>query len=215
MLYGLPHQTTRVLVETLLKVLQLEPDRIALFGYAHVPWMKRHQRLIDEAALPDADERFRGSQLAAELITSWGYQRIGIDHFALPDDPLAVAARAGRLHRNFQGYTDDACEVLIGLGASAIGRLPQGYVQNAVPVDDYARRSRRAQLPVTRGIALDQDDRGARLRDRAADVRLPPDGRGDPPPLRRRRRAACSPTRSASRRPTATGLSLRRKARSG
>ena len=93
-LYGLPHQSTRVLIETLLKVLQLQPDRIALFGYAHVPWLKRHQRLIDEAALPGAAERFRASHLASELMVAWGYERIGIDHFALPDDPLAV--RRGR-----------------------------------------------------------------------------------------------------------------------
>ena len=158
-LYGLPHQSIRVLIETLLKVLRLGPDRIALFGYAHVPWLKRHQRLIDETALPDASERFRASRLAAELMIAWGYERIGIDHFALPGDPLAAAARAGRLHRNFQGYTDDDCEVLIGLGASAIGRLPQGYVQNAVPVDEYARRIAAGELPVTRGIELDREDR--------------------------------------------------------
>ncbi len=113
-LYGLPHQSTRILVETLLKVLRLEPNRIALFGYAHVPWLKRHQRMIDESALPGTEERFRASQLAAELIRAWGYQPIGIDHFALPDDSLAIAARAGRLHRNFQGYTDDECDALIG-----------------------------------------------------------------------------------------------------
>ncbi len=140
-LYGLPHQSTRILMETLLKVLQLEPNRVALFGYAHVPWLKRHQRLIDEAALPGAAERFSASHLASELMVAWGYERIGIDHFALPDDALAVAARAGRLRRNFQGYTDDACEVLIGLGASAISCLPQGYAQNAVPVDEYMRTS--------------------------------------------------------------------------
>ena len=158
-LYGLPHQSTRVLIETLLKVLRLEPNRIALFGYAHVPWLKRHQSMIDAAALPDAAERFRASQLAAELVVSWGYQRIGIDHFALPDDPLAVAVRAGRLRRNFQGYTEDDCEVLIGLGASAISRLPQGYVQNAVPVEEYARRVSAGELAATRGIALDMEDR--------------------------------------------------------
>jgi oxygen-independent coproporphyrinogen III oxidase len=158
-LYGLPHQSTRVLIETLLKVLQLQPDRIALFGYAHVPWLKRHQRLIDEAALPGAQERFRASHLASELMIAWGYERIGIDHFALPDDPLAVAARSGRLHRNFQGYTSDDCEALIGLGASAISRLPQGYVQNAVPVDEYSRRVAAGELAVTRGIELQREDR--------------------------------------------------------
>ncbi len=158
-LYGLPHQSTRILIETLLKVLQLQPNRVALFGYAHVPWLKRHQRLIDEAALPGAVERFRASNLAADLMVAWGYERIGIDHFALPDDSLTVAARAGRLRRNFQGYTDDTCEALIGLGASAISRLPQGYVQNAVPVDEYARRVQGGDLAATRGVALDQDDR--------------------------------------------------------
>jgi oxygen-independent coproporphyrinogen-3 oxidase len=158
-LYGLPHQTAKVLIGTLIKVLQLKPDRIALFGYAHVPWLKRHQGLIDEKALPDAAERFHASQLAADLISSWGYERIGIDHFALPDDPLAGAARRGRLHRNFQGYTTDECEALIGLGASAIGRLPQGYVQNAVPVDEYAQKVSAGAFAVSRGVAFGGEDR--------------------------------------------------------
>lgn len=158
-LYGLPHQSTRLLVKTLVGVLDLEPDRIALFGYAHVPWMKRHQALIEEAALPDAAARFRGSQLASDLVTAWGYERIGLDHFALPHDPLVQAARTGQLRRNFQGYTDDSCEVLLGLGATAVGRLPQGYVQNAVPVDEYARRVAARRLPVTRGVALAAEDR--------------------------------------------------------
>jgi oxygen-independent coproporphyrinogen-3 oxidase len=159
LLYGLPYQTTRALVETLIKVLQLQPNRIALFGYAHVPWLKRHQRMIDEAVLPGAGDRFRASHLAAELMVAWGYERIGIDHFALPDDPLAFAARTGRLRRNFQGYTDDDCEVLIGLGASAISRLPQGYVQNAVPTEDYARRVEGGALAAVRGVALETEDR--------------------------------------------------------
>jgi oxygen-independent coproporphyrinogen-3 oxidase len=159
LLYGLPHQSTRLLVKTLVNVLELLPDRIALFGYAHVPWMKRHQALIEESALPDAAARFRGSQLASDIVTAWGYERIGIDHFALPHDPLAIAARGGRLRRNFQGYTDDSCDVLLGLGASAVGRLPQGYVQNAVPVDEYSRGVAAGRLPVTRGVALGEEDR--------------------------------------------------------
>ncbi len=159
LLYGLPHQSTQLLVKTLVNVLELLPDRIALFGYAHVPWMKRHQAMIEESALPDARTRLSGSQLGSDLMTAWGYERIGIDHFALPHDPLAVAARGGRLKRNFQGYTDDSCDVLLGVGASAIGRLPQGYVQNAVPVDDYGRRVEEGRLPVTRGVALGAEDR--------------------------------------------------------
>jgi oxygen-independent coproporphyrinogen III oxidase len=109
--------------------------------------------------LPGAAERFRASRLASELMVAWGYDRIGIDHFALPNDSLAVAARSGRLRRNFQGYTSDNCEALVGLGASAISRLPQGYAQNAVPVDEYMRRVTGGQIAVTRGIELDQDDR--------------------------------------------------------
>lgn len=158
-LYGLPHQTAETLTKTLLKVLSLDPDRIALFGYAHVPWLKKHQAMIQEADLPGPIDRFDESQLAADLITAWGYQRIGMDHFAQPDDALAVAARAGRLRRNFQGYTADESEVVIGLGASAVGRLPQGYVQNIVPTGEYERRVGEYQLPVARGFALDPDDR--------------------------------------------------------
>ena len=170
LLYGLPHQSTRLLVKTLVNVLELLPERIALFGYAHVPWLKRHQRLIDETALPDAEARFRGSQLAADLVTAWGYERIGIDHFALPHDPLAVASRAGQLRRNFQGYTDDTCEVLLGLGASAVGRLPQGYVQNAVPVEEYSRRVGSSDLPGHARRGAPRRRPCARLRHRAPDV---------------------------------------------
>jgi len=158
-LYGLPRQSTIALTKTLLKVLSLEPERIALFGYAHVPWLKKHQAMIEETDLPHPMERFRGAQLAAELLSAFGYQRIGIDHFAKPDDSLSTAARAGQLRRNFQGYTDDDCEAVIGLGASAISRLPQGYVQNAVPVSEYGQLLNERVLPVTRGFELGAEDR--------------------------------------------------------
>ncbi len=129
-LYGLPHQTEDSVAATARQVLSLRPDRIALFGYAHVPWMKKHQTMIDETALPDTAERFAQADLAARLIAEAGYQAIGIDHFALPDDSLAVAARDGTMRRNFQGYTDDSAEFLIGMGASSIGQTPKGHVQN-------------------------------------------------------------------------------------
>lgn len=158
-LYGLPRQNAVVLTKTLLKVLSLDPDRIALFGYAHVPWLKRHQAMIDTADLPDPMERFRAAALASDLITAWGYQRIGLDHFAKPEDPLASAALTGRLRRNFQGYTDDDCEAVIGLGASAISRLPQGYVQNIIAVSEYGRQVAEGRLPVARGFALAPEDR--------------------------------------------------------
>ena len=113
-LYGLPHQTIDSLDATVDAVLEMAPDRIALFGYAHVPWMKTHQKMIDEAALPDVVERYYQSQHAAAKLVAAGYEPIGMAHFARPGDPLAVAAREGRLHRSFQGYTTDDAPVLIG-----------------------------------------------------------------------------------------------------
>jgi oxygen-independent coproporphyrinogen-3 oxidase len=130
LMYGLPHQTVDNTIATVDAVLRLRPERLALFGYAHVPWMKAHQQLIHEAALPGPAERLDQSEAAADRLIGEGYVRIGLDHFALPQDALALAAREGRLHRNFQGYTADAAPTLLGLGASAIGSLPQGYVQN-------------------------------------------------------------------------------------
>jgi oxygen-independent coproporphyrinogen-3 oxidase len=159
LLYGLPFQSVETLAETVEKSLWLRPDRIALFGYAHVPWFKKHQTMIDEAALPDADARLAQAMAAARLIASQGYQRIGIDHFALPDDSLAIAAREGRLRRNFQGYTDERCETIIGLGPSSISRYAQGYAQNHPSTGEYGRRTLARELAIVRGIALSDDDR--------------------------------------------------------
>ena len=159
LMYGLPGQTVAGVADTAERVAALEPGRIALFGYAHVPWMKRHQRLIDEAALPGRGERLAQFEAAAERLLARGYVRIGLDHFARPDDPLARAAATGALHRNFQGYTTDEAAVLLGLGASAIGSLPQGYVQNRAPIGDWQRAVAAGRFAVARGIALDDDDR--------------------------------------------------------
>jgi oxygen-independent coproporphyrinogen-3 oxidase len=158
-LYGLPHQTVETVLATMEQVLTLAPDRVALFGYAHVPWMKKHQRLIDETALPDAAARLMQSTAAAERLARAGYVAIGIDHFARPDDSLGIAAASGGLKRNFQGYTTDASEVLIGLGASAIGRLPEGYVQNNSATGEYCRAVTETGLAVARGVALSEEDR--------------------------------------------------------
>lgn len=158
-LYGLPHQTLETLERTIDAALAMRPDRIALFGYAHVPWMKAHQRLIDEAALPGVSERFRQSQMAAAQLVAAGYEPVGIDHFALPGDSLAIAARTGTLRRNFQGYTTDRAPALIGLGASGISSLPQGHVQNVTPTGEYIRRIDANGLAVARGIALSDEDR--------------------------------------------------------
>lgn len=158
-LYGLPHQTVASVVATVDQALSMKPDRLALFGYAHVPWMKTHQRMIDEAALPDPAERLRQSTAAAERICAAGYVAIGIDHFAKPSDGLAVACTSGKLHRNFQGYTTDEAPALIGLGASSIGNLPQGYVQNITATGEYTRAIRERGLAVAKGLLLSDEDR--------------------------------------------------------
>jgi oxygen-independent coproporphyrinogen-3 oxidase len=162
LMYGLPRQTTEGVVRMVERAVSLDPGRIALFGYAHVPWMKSHQKLINEAELPDAGERFRQAAAAAAALQARGFIPVGLDHFARPDDDLAEALAAGRLHRNFQGYTTDEAPVLLGLGASAIGALPAGYAQNSAPLRDYADAVAGGRLPITRGIALSGDDRPRR-----------------------------------------------------
>ena len=157
-LYGLPFQTCETLKRTVDQIVSLAPDRIALFGYAHVPWMKKHQSLIPEHALPDVAERYRQMTMAGEMLRQAGYSQIGIDHFARPTDTLSQAAQAGALRRNFQGYTTDTADALIGLGASSIGRLPQGYVQNMVATGEYQRMVGEGGLAAVKGIELSQDD---------------------------------------------------------
>ena len=159
LIYGLPHQTVASCVDTVRQALTLEPDRFAVFGYAHVPRFKPHQKKIDAAALPGAQERWSQSRAISELLGSAGYVAIGFDHYARPEDALARAAAQGRLHRNFQGYTADDCPVLLGFGASAIGRLPQGYVQNAVVLGTYAKRIGQGQLATAKGCRLSAEDR--------------------------------------------------------
>jgi oxygen-independent coproporphyrinogen III oxidase len=159
LMYGLPFQTVENVVATVERSLNLDPDRIALFGYAHVPWMKRHQKLLPEDALPRSAERFAQFQAAAERILAAGYVRVGLDHFATPDDPIAQALERGDLHRNFQGYTTDPAPALIGLGTSAISSLPQGYAQNASATVEYRRHILEDRLPTARGYALTDEDR--------------------------------------------------------
>lgn len=159
LVYGLPHQTVTRIDDTIDKVLTFEPDRVALFGYAHVPWVSKRQKLIDEDALPDDMARYTLAALAAEKFTGAEMTPVGIDHFARPDDDLALAAASGRLRRNFQGYTTDTCETLIGLGASSISRFPEGYVQNAPATAAYQQRITGGCLPGARGFQLTQADR--------------------------------------------------------
>jgi oxygen-independent coproporphyrinogen-3 oxidase len=159
LIYGLPHQTVGSCVETVQTAAAMRPERFAVFGYAHIPSFKKRQRLIDENALPGAHERNEQAQAIAETLMAAGYRQIGLDHFALPDDDLALASDSGQLHRNFQGYTTDACKTLIGFGASAIGRFAEGYVQNEVPLGLYARRIAEGGLATTKGYALTPEDR--------------------------------------------------------
>lgn len=159
LMYGLPHQTVATVEATVSGTLALKPDRLALFGYAHVPWLKRHQKLLPEDALPGSAERFAQSVAAADALVSAGYQRIGLDHFALRDDLLARRQREGRLHRGFQGYTTDETSTLIGFGTSAIGALPDGYVQNAATTAAFRDAISNGRLATVRGRALTGEDR--------------------------------------------------------
>lgn len=159
LIYGLPLQTVESCIDTVEKAIALRPDRLAVFGYAHVPDFKKHQRLIDDAALPDSVARVEQATAIAEALVAAGYVQIGLDHFALPEDELSMAQAEGRLRRNFQGYTTDACATLIGFGASAIGHTPQGYVQNDVAINRYSRTVMDGGLATVRGYRLTPDDR--------------------------------------------------------
>ncbi|NBN78782.1 oxygen-independent coproporphyrinogen III oxidase [Microvirga tunisiensis] len=158
LMYGLPHQSRDTILETVARTVELRPARIALFGYAHVPWMKKHQRLIDEAALPAPAERLAMAGLAREALIAAGYVAIGLDHFALPEDSMAIALADGSLKRNFQGYTTDTGEALVGFGVSSIGRLPQGHVQNAADTGAWERAIQSGGLPIVRGFAMSAED---------------------------------------------------------
>ena len=159
LMYGLPRQTTKSVLETIDETLSLAPDRIALFGYAHVPWMMARQRLIKNDDLPNSRQRLHQQLAAAACLRVAGYLPIGLDHFAKPEDELAKAARNGKLHRNFQGYTTDAAQCLIGFGASSIGKFPQGFVQNRPDVPQWRAAIRSGHLATARGITLSDDDR--------------------------------------------------------
>ncbi len=159
LMYGLPAQTASDVARSAELAASLAPQRLALFGYAHVPWFKTHQKLIDDAALPGLAARLEQAEIAAETLTGLGYKTVGLDHFALPADELAVAAQEKRLRRNFQGYTTDEADALIPLGASAIGRLPQGFVQNAPDLGGYSRAVAAGRFATVKGLALGDDDR--------------------------------------------------------
>jgi len=158
LMYGLPLQTPETMSETVEQVITLDPDRVALFGYAHVPWMKKHQRLLEKNPLPNSNERHALFCLAAEKLENAGYCSVGIDHFAKKTDSLSLAAKEKRLHRNFQGYTTDETTPLLGFGASAIGSLGEAYFQNVADIKEYQKLVANGNLPVSRGIILNEQD---------------------------------------------------------
>jgi oxygen-independent coproporphyrinogen-3 oxidase len=159
LMYGLPAQTTAHVRRSVEAVLALRPDRAAVFGYAHVPWFAKHQAAIDASLLPGAGERLQQAGAAAEAFAAAGWVPVGFDHYARPCDPLAEAARAGALKRNFQGYTTDGAATLMGLGASSIGTLPGGYAQNEPHLGKWAQAVDEGRLPVVRGTAVDAESR--------------------------------------------------------
>ncbi len=158
LIYGLPRQTPESFAKTLQTLVQLAPDRVALYGYAHLPERFKHQRRINAAELPDAQARVNMLHKAIDLLTAQGWDYIGLDHFARTGDALAVAKRMGRLHRNFQGYTTQPDCDLLALGASAISRVGANYAQNMRTLDEYYDCVENGKLPVFRGHALNADD---------------------------------------------------------
>ncbi|WP_169568388.1 oxygen-independent coproporphyrinogen III oxidase [Sneathiella limimaris] len=158
LMYGLPLQTTDDVRRTIELSHELKPSRVALFGYAHVPWMKTHMKMIREEALPQVKARVEQATVAADCLQELGYVMIGLDHFAHPDDPMAVALADNNLKRNFQGYTTDDAEALIGIGASAIGRLPQGYTQNIVSIPEYKRTVFSGAFPLAKALEVTAED---------------------------------------------------------
>jgi oxygen-independent coproporphyrinogen-3 oxidase len=157
--YGLPGQTTQGLARTIDQLVTLEPDRLALFGYAHVPWMMPRQKLIKDEDLPNARQRYQQQLVAGNKLQEAGYRHIGLDHFALPSDDLSIAAENGCLRRNFQGYTSDDTKAVIGLGASSISTLEQGFAQNSPDIRKWRENVDAGQLATCRGVALTPEDR--------------------------------------------------------
>ena len=158
LIYGLPKQTREGFAQTLRTVAGMRPDRVAVYGYAHLPQLFKPQRQIEAADLPDAEARLALLQLAIETLSDAGYVYIGMDHFALPDDDLAQAQQRGGLHRNFMGYTTHADCDLVGLGVSAISHIGNSFSQNPRDLPSWQQALDEGRLPVFRGMRMDEDD---------------------------------------------------------
>lgn len=159
LVYGLPFQKISHIEYTVSKVIQLNPDRIAFYGYAHVPWKSKGQRHFTEADLPEPVARWALFEKGKEMLAIAGYLSIGMDHFAKAGDALSDAYQDGTLHRNFMGYTEQNARLLIGLGASAIGETPDAYAQNEPVIEDYLARIEAGELPITKGHLLTETDK--------------------------------------------------------
>jgi oxygen-independent coproporphyrinogen III oxidase len=162
LIYGLPKQTEESMVSTVQKTVELRPDRIALYSYAHVPWIKPAQRLFTEEDLPTGANKRKLYELSRTILLDVGYVEIGMDHFALKNDSLYIADRNKDLHRNFMGYTSRRTDVLLGLGVSAISEAPTCFHQNEKVLTVYARRIEGREIPTARGHRLNEDDMRAR-----------------------------------------------------
>ena len=158
LIYGLPYQTLETFKETLSLALTLDPDRFAVFNYAHVPWLKKTMRKIDETTLPLPDEKLKIMQYTIDFLTSHGYKMVGMDHFAKPEDELFKAIEKGELHRNFQGYTTKGGADLIGVGLTSIGEGLDSYNQNFKTMNEYEEAIDAGKLPFERGVVLSEDD---------------------------------------------------------
>lgn len=159
LIYGLPHQTTDKMKRTIDLALSLNPNRISLFGYAHVPWMKKHMRLIDETSLPDKSLRLDLFETGAQILETNDYIPIGIDHFAHPADSMAQALKDKTLHRNFQGYTTDQSSIMMGIGLSSIGKTTDTYFQNYADMPAYRSAIEKDQLPLSKSCSLNDNDK--------------------------------------------------------
>jgi len=158
LIYGLPYQNTTTIADTIQQIAKLQPDRIAYYSYAHVPWIKPGQRSYDSSDLPDNQGKRRLYEIGKELLTDLGYIDVGMDHFALKHDPLYRAMKYGRLHRNFMGYTTSNTHLLIGLGTSAISDAHTAYAQNLKKVEDYKVQVQQGNLPIFKGHMLTEED---------------------------------------------------------
>jgi oxygen-independent coproporphyrinogen III oxidase len=159
LIYGLPRQEREAFGRNLEQIIGLRPDRVAMYSFAYVPWIRGHQKKLDQATLPSAEVKLELYMMAMERFLDAGYQPIGMDHFALPDDELSVAANEGRLYRNFMGYTVMPASDMVGIGISGIGEVQHGFFQNEKKLSTYYEALDEGRLPVSRGYLLDDDDR--------------------------------------------------------